>query len=251
MIVLLGYAFVGGIVVILSPCILPVLPILLQGSADTGRWKPAGIILGFLASFTVFTLTLSALVSSLGASPDLLRYVAAGILGVLAVVSLVPALMLRFEALAGRLTSRAAVRNQRSGLVGGVLTGVSLGVVWTPCVGPIMASVITLALSSAVTWQAFFVTLAFSLGTAIPMVLIMYGGRGLLNRVQVLKRNGPTIQRIFGALMLLTAVAIGLGLDRRFQSLVLDALPGYGDAIIAVEDNEQVERALPLLQIED
>ena len=248
MIVLLGYAFLGGIVVILSPCILPVLPVLLQGSTDTGRWKPAGIIAGFAASFTVFTLTLSVLVSALGVPADLLRYISACILAMLALVTLVPALMTRFERLVGQVSSRATVQPRGQGLIGGLLIGISLGVVWTPCVGPIMASVITLALSSAITWQAILVTVAFTLGTAIPMLIIMYGGRRILTRVAVLKRSGPRIQRIFAALMLATAVAIGFALDRRFQGLILDVFPNYGNAIISVETNAQVEAALPLLQ---
>ena len=251
MFVLFGYAFLGGIVVILSPCILPVLPVLLQGSTDTGRWKPVGIIAGFAASFIVFTLTLSTLVNALGVPADLLRHISAGVLGFLAFVTLIPGLMTRFERLVGRVSSRATVQPRGQGLAGGLLIGISLGVVWTPCVGPIMASVLTLALTSAVTWQAVLVTIVFTVGTAIPMVIIMYGGREILSRVAALKRNGLKIQRIFAALMLAAAVAIGLGLDRRFQGFVLDVLPNYGNAIISVESNAQVEAALPLLQSDE
>ena len=229
----------------LSPCILPVL---LQGSTDTGRWKPVGIIVGFAVSFIVFALIPSTLANALGVPANLLRHISVSVLAVLAFVTLIPGLMTRVERLVGHVSSRATVQPRGQGLSGGLLIGIGLGVVWTPCVGTIMVSVIALSLTSAITWQAVVVTIVFTAGTAIPMVIIMYGGREILTRVVVLKRNGLKTQRIFAGLMLVAAVVIGLGLDRRFHGFVLDVFPNHGNAVISVESNSQVEAALPLLQ---
>ena len=122
--------------------------------------------------------------------------------------------------------------------------GLSLGLVWTPCVGPIMASVISLALTRHVESGSVYITLAYTLGTALPMLGVMFGGRALLNRVPALARNSANIQRGFGVLMILVGVAIGLGWDRQFQSLVLRALPNYGTGLTAVEKLAPVRSAL-------
>ena len=154
MLLLIGFAFLAGIVTVLSPCILPVLPVVLSGSVGGGKSRPWGIITGFIVSFTVFTLTLSALVQTLGLDPDVLRWVAAGLILVFGLVLVVPVLKDKFMAWTTALVSRstAPVRPGKpaGGYWSGLVLGLGLGVVWTPCVGPIMASVITLALSQSV-----------------------------------------------------------------------------------------------------
>jgi cytochrome c biogenesis protein CcdA/thiol-disulfide isomerase/thioredoxin len=251
MIVLLAFAFLSGVITILSPCILPVLPIVLSGSVERGKARPFGVLAGFVVSFTVFTLALTAIVQALGVPADVLRYVAVVLIVALGLVMIVPRLRDGFELLASRLASRtrgggsAAGRPAAdSGFWGGTLLGFSLGVVWTPCVGPIMASVISLALTQRVNGGAVLITLAYTLGTSIPMLAVMLGGRALLNRVPVLTRNTARIQRGFGVLMILVGVAIGFGWDRRFQAAVLQAFPRYGSGLTAVEQTEAVQNAL-------
>jgi len=126
----------------------------------------------------------------------------------------------------------------------GVLIGLSLGLIWTPCVGPIIAAVITLAATASVNSQAVVITLAYSLGTAIPMFFIMYSGRKLFQKIPWLLRNTAKIQRVFGILMLLTALAIYLNFDRKFQTIILDAFPEYGVGLTSLEDNDAVKRQL-------
>ena len=90
MIVLLGFAFVSGVITILSPCILPVLPIVLSGGVGGGRARPFGVLVGFVVSFTVFTLALSAIVQALGIPVDAMRIVAVVLIVLFGVVMLVP-----------------------------------------------------------------------------------------------------------------------------------------------------------------
>jgi cytochrome c biogenesis protein CcdA/thiol-disulfide isomerase/thioredoxin len=249
MIILLFFAFLAGIVTILSPCILPVLPVVLSGSVGGGKARPLGIITGFMASFTFFTLALSALVRLLGISPDILRYVAAGMILAFGLVMVVPLFKTAFMRLVSGLSrvgsgSQVSSTGGNRGYLSGLVLGLSLGLVWTPCVGPIMASVITLALTSSVDLGAVFITIAYSLGTSIPLFLIMLGGRGLLTRVPFLTRHTDTIQKVFGGLMILTAVALFTGLDRLFQTALLQAFPGYGAGLTSIENQGAVLNAI-------
>lgn len=227
------FAFLSGIVTVASPCVLPVLPFLLSGSIG-GRLRPYGIVLGFIGSFSLVTLFLSSLVQALNIPPDSLRTVSIGLLLLFGLVLWLPGLHRIYEAISSRSLSRVG-QVQGEGFGGGVAVGATLGILWTPCVGPIMAGVITLALSGAVTAQAALVTVAFSVGTAIPMLLVMLGGRRLLQRLPALMRNLPQIQRGFGLVMVLFAAGFALGLDRSLQTWLLDTFPAYAEWLVALE----------------
>jgi cytochrome c biogenesis protein CcdA len=206
--------------------VLPLLPMILATATQEGRARPIGVIVGFVLAFTAATLALSALVRLLGVPPDINRTLSAVVLAVLGFVLVVPGLQLRFERLAGGLAGRAP-SSTSNGFGGGVVVGLGLGLAWSPCVGPIMASVITLALNQSVGPGAVAVTLAFSLGTALPMAAVLLGGRQLVRRLDWFQRHAATIQRVFGVVLLLTALAIWLGLDRSVQILLLEWFPGW------------------------
>ena len=176
MILLIFFAFLGGVVTILSPCILPILPVVLSGTVGEGKRKPIGIITGFVLGFTFFTLFLSAIVQATGLSADVLRNVSVFILILFGLSLLIPSLQKRMERFFSRISGRISSGN-KDGFSGGIVIGLSLGLLWTPCVGPILAAIITLAVTSSVTLNAFLITLAYSLGTAVPMFIIMTGGR--------------------------------------------------------------------------
>ena len=240
MIILAAFAFLSGIITILSPCILPVLPVVLSGSVG-GRRRPAGIIVGFVASFTAFTLLLSAIVRLLHLPPDILRTAAVIVIIGFGLVMTVPALTKAFESLASRITSRGP---EGKGFFGGLAIGASLGLIWTPCVGPIMASVITLAVANSVDGGSVVIALSYALGTAIPMTGIMAGGRSLIKRFPALTAHTGRIQRVFGVLLLAAGVSVGFGLDRRFQAAVLDIFPTWGTGLTAFEQSDTVRNAL-------
>lgn len=245
MLLLIGFAFLAGIVTVLSPCILPVLPVVLSGSVGGGKARPWGIITGFVASFTAFTLTLAALVQALGLSADVLRWIAAGLVIVFGLVMVVPPLKDAFQSLASRLTARGtAVGKPKAGFWSGVVLGLSLGLVWTPCVGPIMASVISLALTQSLDAGSFAITFAYALGTAIPLFVIMQGGRALLNRFPFFTKHSGGIQKIFGVLMLVTGAALLFGWDRQFQTSLLQAFPQYGQGLTSWEDQDFIRREI-------
>lgn len=246
MFVLISFAFFAGIVTILSPCILPVLPIILSSSATQSKKQPFGVVIGFIVSFTFFTLFLSAIVQATGLSADALRIFSVIVIVLFGLVLVIPRLQMGYEIFASKLSAKAgsANKNKQSGFFGGLLIGVSLGLIWTPCVGPILASVISLAITGSVSGQAVIITLAYSLGTAIPMLLIMYGGRGLINRVPWLLNHLGKIQKFFGFVMILIGIAILFNLDRQFQSYILEKFPSYGTGLTKFEESDLVQNKL-------
>ena len=247
MLILAGFSFLAGVVTILSPCILPVLPIVLSCSIGGGKRRPFGVVIGFVLSFTLFTLFLTTIVRAIGIPLDILRNISIFIILVFGISFLLPKFQLLLERLFTKLSSLTPNTSGKSGFSGGLLIGISIGLLWTPCVGPILGSVISLALTGTVTGVALLITLSYSAGTAIPMLAIVYGGRSLLNRVPWLLRNTAKIQKIFGVVMILTAIAIYFNIDRNFQAYILDKFPNYGVGLTKLEDNNQVKDRLKRL----
>lgn len=274
---LLAFSFLAGVVTVLSPCVLPVLPVILSGAVGTGRRRPFGIVAGFLLSFTTLTLGLAALVRSLRLDPELPRLISALVIVLFALVLVVPTLKDRFAVFAARLVNAAGAgarlrapgsrrapsestslgtstpglgpegpspRMPGAGFWAGLATGFSLGAVWTPCVGPIMASVITLAVSRSLDAGAVLITLAYAGGTAIPLTAIMLGGRSLIDRVPGLTARLVLLQRGFGVLMLAAGAAILAGWDRTLQSFLLERFPAYGAGLTSLEERPEVAEAL-------
>jgi cytochrome c biogenesis protein CcdA/thiol-disulfide isomerase/thioredoxin len=245
MILLITFAFLAGVVTVLSPCILPLLPIILSSSADTsGKKRPLGVVVGFVVSFTFFTLFLASIVRATGVTADTLRFISIAVLAVFGVSLLVPKVQLLIEQLFSRLTRFVPQNQGKTGFFGGLIIGLSLGLLWTPCVGPILASVISIALSGSINAQAVIITLSYSVGTAIPMFIIMLAGSTALQKVPWLVRNTPRIQKAFGVLMILTAVGIFFNIDRRFQTFILETFPQYGVGLTQFEDNQNIRKEL-------
>jgi cytochrome c biogenesis protein CcdA/thiol-disulfide isomerase/thioredoxin len=247
MLFLIIFSFIAGIVTILSPCILPVLPIILSSTVDSkgiNRKKPFGVIIGFILGFTFFTLGLSYLVKLTALSSDFLRSAAVVVIAVFGVTLLVPSIQKAMELLFSKLTRFSPKTTNKEGFRGGVLIGLSLGLLWTPCVGPILASVISLAAIGEVNFSSILITFSYSVGTALPMLLIMLGGQRVLKKVSWFSQNAWRVQQVFGLLMILTALAVATNLDRKFQIYILDTFPQYGLGLTKIEENKSVTNAL-------
>ena len=229
MLVLLGIGFLAGLVTSISPCVLPVLPILLAGGAS-GR-RPLRIIAGLISSFVVFTLFATWLLSKLGLPGDLLRNIAIALLFVVAATLLLPRLGLLLERPFARLT-----RFRAGG--GGFILGASLGLVFVPCAGPVLATISVVAATNQVGLRAILLTLAYAAGAAVPMLLIALGGQKLAGR---LRAQGARVRIASGLVIGLVALAITFNLDTRFQT----ALPGYTQALQRhTEDTVSIQRQL-------
>src|SRR4051812_35619431 len=231
MIVLLGIGFLAGVVTAVSPCVLPVLPILLAGGAS-GR-KPLRIIAGLVASFTFFTLFATWLLDQLGLPQDFLRNAAIVLLFVMAATLLIPR--------AGLLIERplaAFSRLRPSGVGGGFLFGATLGFVFVPCAGPVLATVTVVAANNSVGVRAVLLTLAYAAGAALPMLAIALGGREAASR---LRRHADTVRRTSGAVMAAVAVGLVFHLDDDLATLT----PGYTSFLQGkLENNASARREL-------
>jgi cytochrome c biogenesis protein CcdA/thiol-disulfide isomerase/thioredoxin len=228
--VLLGIAFLAGLVTAISPCVLPVLPILLAGGAGTtSRFRPYAIVGGLVVSFTFFTLAGAALLSALGLPEDVLRNVAIAALLLLALTLFWPRLGWLLERPFLFLTRRHAGTDSN-----GILLGLSLGLVFVPCAGPVLAAVTALAASGDVGVRAVLITGTYALGAGLPMLAIVIGGQRLASGLGLLRKHAEMTRRVAGAVVGVAALAIAFGEDQRFTT----AIPGYTEAL-----QEQIERS--------
>lgn len=248
MILLFLFAFLAGLVTAFSPCTLPILPVLLSAGANISRTRPFGIVLGLVLSFTFFTLFLTALVRATGISPDILRYAAIAFIFFFGLVMFVPSLSGWFARATACIAAAGEAGQQESqkwgrGWTGGLILGGCLGLLWTPCAGPILAAIATLAATQAISWQLFFLILFYSLGSALPMLLIIYGGQAILASSRWLSRHTEGIRKGFGLLMMLTALMMASGLDLSFQSWASKFVPS-----LVIEENPIVTQQLAKLR---
>ena len=251
MIILYGVAFISGLFTILAPCIWPLLPIVLADVTQSkSKRRPLGITVGVAISFAFFTLAISALESSLGFSPNILRKFAVVVLLVIGISMVVPALSRRMEASISSLSGRfgGVGRNQRSDFSGGFITGLAIGVVWTPCSGPILASVATLAATNKVSLQVVIVTLFYVAGVSIPLFGFAVGGQKLLAKSRRLSKHTGRIQIASGVIMIITAVGIYTNYDKTIEAKLLNAIPSYSNALTKIESGSGVTKALSKLK---
>ncbi|MBA3723593.1 MAG: cytochrome c biogenesis protein DipZ [Candidatus Levybacteria bacterium] len=251
--VLLLFAFISGLVTIFAPCIWPLLPIILSASSSGGHRKPLGITLGIVLSFAVITLTISYIVKIIPFDPDVLRYFAVAIIGFLGLTLVIPVLSQKLEGAVSRLSGKMGLVSdpKKTGFWSGFLTGFALGIVWTPCAGPILATIATLAATQSVNLDVILVTLVYVIGVGIPLFIFATAGSTLFSRSRFLSKYTGQIQQVFGVIMILTAVSIATGFDKTLQVKLLDAVPTYGNFINQLETNDSVKKELDSLRGRD
>jgi cytochrome c biogenesis protein CcdA/thiol-disulfide isomerase/thioredoxin len=199
-------AFFEGFALILSPCIWPILPIILSGSLEGNKSKPFGIILGFILTFIIVTLFSRALILYLHINPNTLRNISYVILVSMGLIMLSTSLTERFNIWTSGLSkvgnSVNAVNNPRSGFSGGVLFGSLVGIIWTPCAGPILATVIVQTVIQHTTLSSVLVVAAFAIGAGVPMLLIALTGRRLMEKFGFLHRDSRLLRKALGCILI-------------------------------------------------
>jgi len=221
----LGAAFLAGVLTILSPCILPILPIVLGGASSEHRWGPAALAIGLATGFAALGLLIATVGVSVGIDPAAFRDVSAWLLILFGLVLIVPAAqraMTRLLAPIGDWANRRGQGKPRSGLAGQFGLGLLLGAVWSPCVGPTLGAALLLASQGQELAQAGAVMLVFGIGIAIPLLLIGMLGRQALLRVRDrLGRASQLGKRLLGFGLLLAGVLVLTGWDKAIETWFL------------------------------
>ncbi len=218
-------AFFAGLVSVLSPCVLPMVPAVAASalrSSVMGLWMLA---LGLGLSFAFAGSLLTFIFLNAGIAPDILRTASAVFILLMGIVLLVKPFGDALSWLLSRMMSYLpAVNFQGEGLLFQFIVGASLGLVWLPCVGPTLGAAIALASQGQQMWMAFLVMLAFGLGTAMPLLAVGYlAGKSLLRW----KKNGLLAKQMMGFALVLLALVILTGVDHWLEIWTLQFLPDW------------------------
>jgi len=222
MVLLIVFGFIAGAATAVSPCVLPVLPVALSAGATGGRRRPAGIVAGLVLSFTFATVALVYLIDALGLPGDLIRNLAIAVLIGFGLILLLPSVSSRLEAWLSRFTARFAPGTEGDGFWSGTLVGASLGLVYAPCAGPILAGVITVSASQTFTVDRLAVAFAYAAGSGLVLYLLMLGGRRL---IAPLSRRVGWFQAAMGVVMIVFGIGMAAQWDLKFQNWIADDLP--------------------------
>ena len=224
-----GLSLAAGSLTTLSPCVFPILPLVLGGTVQGNRLAPVAMGLGMALSFSMIGLVIGALGPALGIDSDTVRIFGALLLVVFGLVMLVPKLNQRFTEWMLPIASSANTASSRldAGSLGGAfLLGGVLGLVWSPCSGPLLASVLTLVASEGGASRGALILGLFGIGAATPLVAVAYASRsGFSHARGWVLEHIDAIKKGFGFLILVTGVAILTGGDKLVEARVVDLLP--------------------------
>lgn len=224
-------AFVAGALTILSPCVLPLVPIVLSGAGRAGRFGPIALAGGLIVSFTAVGMAVALLGNSIGLDPDTVRLAGALMMIAIGMALVIPQAQPALERLAAPAAGWAGARQQgleRYGLAGQAGIGGLLGLVWSPCVGPTLGAATVLAaqgqnLAGAATVMAFFAA-----GVASVLIAISTVAKSTMAKVRgkLLKAGGQG-KYILGGLLATVGIFIATGTDRIVEGLVVQASPEW------------------------
>ena len=223
-------AFFAGIVGVLSPCVWPLVPVIMASAANSGRLGPVFLALGLSMAFALAGTILTLLLLNLGLSPDAYRYVAATML-------ILVSLLLIFRYLGEWASNRLSLLTSRfnttdngaaSSAVGQFGIGALLGLVWLPCIGPTLGAAIALASVGQDMGMAFIIMFAFGIGTAAALLSAAVLSAGLLKRIRptVLKQSNSGKQ-LLGIMLLTLGVMVFAGFDKVLETAALNWLPDW------------------------
>jgi cytochrome c biogenesis protein CcdA len=227
----LALAFLAGLLSILSPCVLPLVPIVLGAAISEHRFGPLALAAGLAVSFTALGLLIAVVGFSVGVDASVLRIAAAIVMIGLGAVLMLPGFQVRL-ATAGGPVANWTEQNfggfSTSGLGGQFAVGLLLGAVWSPCVGPTLGAASLLASQGRDLGQVGLTMAVFGFGAGLPLALLGFASRGWLARMrQRMLAAGKHGKMALGVLFVVVGIAIITGLDKRVETALVDASPAW------------------------
>ena len=225
------FALLAGILSTLSPCVLPLLPIILVTATSEHRLGPVALASGLALSFVIIGMFVATIGYGIGFDASFFRIIAATMLIGIGVILLVPQLQTQVAAAAAPISGWTEDRFggiETGGLSGQFALGLLLGAVWSPCVGPTLGAASVLAAQGENLWQVAFVMLAFGVGAALPLLLL-----GLLSRETLVRWRGRLLEAgksgkvVLGGLLIVIGLLIVSGLDKRLEAVLVEASPAW------------------------
>lgn len=224
-------AYAAGALTILSPCVLPLVPIVLGSAAQKHRFGPLALAAGLVASFTIVGFLVAVLGASMGFDGEVIRIFGASILALAGLVLVVPQLQAALTALASPLANWASRQQdglERFGLAGQAAIGVLLGLVWSPCVGPTLGAATALAAQGQDLAQVAAVMLAFGLGIATVLLALAFATRSAITKWRgKLMSTGSRGKQVLGTLLVFVGLFVITGLDRQAEGAIVAASPNW------------------------
>lgn len=225
----LGLSWVAGSLTTLSPCVFPLLPLVLGGAVQANRWSPIAMGAGMALSFALIGVLLGTAGPALGIDGDSVRIAGAWLLIAFALVMLIPAASRKFSEWMLPIASTANAASQRfnsSSLSGAFMLGGVMGLVWSPCSGPLLASALTLVASEGGAGRGALILGVFGLGAATPLVAVAYASRQGFSRARDwVLAHIETMKKGFGVVLGLAGIAILTGADKWLEAQILTLLP--------------------------
>jgi cytochrome c-type biogenesis protein len=224
-----GLSLAAGSLTTLSPCVFPLLPLVLGGAAQRHRAAPLAMAAGMTLSFALLGVVLGLFGSALGLSPDNVRVFAAAMLIAFGFTMVVPQLQARLTHFISPLANsanQASAALDGASLRGAFLLGGLLGLIWSPCSGPLLGTALTLVASEGGAARGALILGLFGAGAAIPLVGVAYLSRAGFSRIQSwVVRHADRTKKGFGMVLLLVGLAIWSGADRWLEGQINDWLP--------------------------
>lgn len=223
--------FLAGVATLLSPCVLPILPILLASALSRHRWGGAMLALGLSLSFALAGTLLATVGASIGLDASTFRRIAAVLMVLFGLVMLLPRWQLAFVGISSRLGNsgqRALGSIRGEGGFSQFLIGLVLGLVWSPCVGPTLGAATTLAAQGRNLGQVALLMAVFGLGAGLPLLALSTVSGASITRIRgAMVSAGGVVKSVLGGCFVLIGVLVLSGLDRKLEAFVLSISPDW------------------------
>lgn len=232
------WVFIAGLATVITPCVLPILPAVLSGSVGS-RFRPLAIVTGMSITFTLMGILINA-VASFGFFAEYLRWFSIFIIILMGAILFDDDINQVFVGISSSAVNFAkermsflgglASKAPSGGLLSGLFLGMSLGVLWIPCVGPILGAVfafVQLSSGGVDLLYSALLLIVYSIGVSIPMLIIAYSGKAVSGNVKWFVHRGHFFKRLSGLILMVVGLMMLFGIDRIIQAKLLPYFPVY------------------------